>query len=145
MNPSAAAFLSACDQKGVKYHEPRVLSDGKTVISLGVNSSHGNKYTMRFFFSADGTQVSLRIFGFVPVRQEIFSRMLLRCNTMNNRYSWVKFTVDADMDLNLEADFLITPETAGHICAEMLCRVASVAHDAYPYLVCSNLLPEEAP
>lgn len=144
MNPSAAAFLQACEQKELKYKEPQVLSNGKTVVSLGVSEPHGNQYTIRFFFDADADRVSIRIFSLVTVRPEILSRMAMRCNTMNNRFPFVKFVVDQDLDLNLEADCLITPETAGHICTEMFYRMVFVAREAYPAILSSYPLPGES-
>lgn len=144
MNPSAAGFLLACEQKGLKYQEPKVLSNGKTVVPLPVSGSHGNQYTVRFFFDADGTQVSIRIFGLVTVQPTIYSRMVMRCNTMNNRFPFVKFVVDQDLDLNLEMDCLVTPETAGTVCVEMFSYFLGIAKEAYPEILNSYPLPGES-
>lgn len=143
MNPSAAAFLRACQERGLKCSAPQVVSSGSTLVSLTFDGSHGNRYTLRFLFSADARQVSIRIFGLVTGRREIFSRMVMRCNTMNNRFPWVKFVVDEDLDLNLEADCIITPETAETVCMEMLSRMVLTAREAYPAILNSYPLPGE--
>lgn len=143
MLPTAAAFVKACDEAGLKYREPTVTDSGKTIVRLGVTSAHGNSYTVTYIFDAGNAGVAIRIYGLVTGRREIYSRMVARCNTMNKRFSWVKFVVDDDLDLNLEADCIIAPETAGTVCVEMFYRFVSIARDAYPAILSSHPLPEE--
>ena len=135
MDQTAAAFLAACDREGLRYQPPRTLADGKTLVRLNVRSPHGNSYTVTCIFYPEGRSVSLRIYGLVAARREIVPQVLHRCNRMNNRFRWAKFVLDEDLDLNLEADCPVTPETGGDVCLELFYRLVRVADDAYPALL----------
>ena len=132
MPQTITAFLAACDREGLKYREPYLTADGKTVVDLDIRSSGGSAFTVRYLFHPEGRDAAIRIFGLAAGRRDILPAMLHRCNLLNNRYRWVKFVVDDDLDLNLEADCILTPETAGSLCLEMLCRAARIAEDALP-------------
>ncbi len=135
MNSAANAFLQACDREGLKYVPPKITPDGKTVLRLNVRGTHGNGYAVTYVFPPEEKDVSIRIFGLVTARKEILAKVIYRCNKMNNRFRWVKFLVDDDMDLNLEADCVITPETAGEVCMEMFYHFVRAADEAYPGIV----------
>lgn len=135
MPQTADAFLAACDREGLKYLPPETTADGRRVIRLRVKGSHGNSFTVTYIFSPEGRDVSIRIFGLVTARREILHPVLHRCNLMNNRFRWVKFTLDEDWDLNLEADCILLPETAGDVCLDMLYRLVRTADAAYPQIL----------
>ena len=61
--------------------------------------------------------------------------MLLACNELNNKYRWVKFVIDDDRDINIEADCVISPSTAGTVCIEMFYHFMGIAKEAYPVLM----------
>ena len=132
MDPSVASFLLACDHKGLKYPSPRVGSGGETLVSLGVRDPHGFHYTVMFIFYPEGQSAAVRVYRFASVPAHMRSYAVRRCNTLNNRHSWVKFVLDEDGDVNMEADCIITPESAGDICMEIFRRFTETAHAAYP-------------
>lgn len=135
MNPSAAAFIRACDQNGLKHSTPQLLPGGQTSVSLGINGSHGVAYTFRFFFGVQGNDVAIRVFRLgTGIPEHLRSGYIQRCNRANNRHRWLKVVLDPDGDINLEADCIITPETAGDTCMELLRLLAQALDDAYPGL-----------
>lgn len=135
MLSTAAAFLRACDEAGLKHRGFRTTDTGKTVVALGVNDSHGNTYTVKYFFYPDEKDVAIRVYGLATGRPNIYPEMLRRCALLNNQYRWIKFVVDEEFDVNMEADCIISPETAGDVCLEMFRIFVFTARSAYPFLV----------
>ena len=138
MLSTAKTFIRACDKKGVKYHEPRDLDSGKTLVTLGVNGSYGNTYDVDYFFDKDGKSVGIRVFRFTSCTDDNFAKMILACNELNVKYRWVKFCIDDDKDVNIEMDAVIDNVTAGDICVELFYRVMDIAKDSYPILMKSQ-------
>ena len=133
MVSTALAFVRACEAEGYKHDDPRDVGDqGKTDVTLGVSGSAGNSYKVRFIFDEDGESVAVRVFGFVKATGDSFAKLLVLCNQLNDKYRWVKFCIDDDKDLNIEADCVITERTAGTVCCEMFGHVMSIAKKAYP-------------
>ena len=129
---TARNFIKVCDRKGIKYHEPRDTDSGKTLVTLGVNGSHGNSYDVDFFFDKDEKAVGVRVFRFTKANDNNYAKMLLACNELNVKYRWIKFCIDSDQDVNIEMDAVIDDYSAGEICAELFYRVMDIAKDSYP-------------
>lgn len=135
MQSTAIDFIRTCDREGLKYKEPRTTDSGKTAVTLGVSGSHGNSYNVGFYFDTDEKGVAVRVYQFTACNDSNYAKMLLACNQLNNKYRWLKFVIDDDRDINIEADCIISPTTAGTVCTEMFYHVMGIAKDAYPILM----------
>lgn len=135
MQGTARDFIRACDREGLKYKEPRTTDSGKTAVTLGVNGAHGNSYNVGFYFDTNETGVAVRVYQLTASNESNYAKMLLACNQLNNKYRWVKFVIDDDRDINMEADCVISPTTAGTVCVEMFYHFMGIAKDAYPVLM----------
>ncbi len=135
MQSTARDFIRACDREGIKYKDPRTTESGKTAVTLGVNGSHGNSYNVGFYFDKNETGVAIRVYQFTACKESNYAKMLLACNELNNKYRWVKFVIDDDLDINIEADCVVSPTTAGTVCVEMFYHFMGIAKEAYPVLM----------
>ena len=135
MQSTARDFIRACDREGIKYKDPRTTDSGKTAVTLGVTGSHGNSYNVGFYFDTNETGVAIRVYQFTACNDSNYARMLLACNELNNKYRWVKFVIDDDRDINIEADCVVSPSTAGTVCVEMFYHFMGIAKEAYPVLM----------
>ena len=132
MQQTADAFLAACDREGLKYLPPETAADGRSVIRLRVKGSHGNSFTVTYIFSPEGRDVSIRIFGLVTARREILHPVLHRCNLMNNRFRWVKFSIDKDCDVVAATDAHVDQFTAGEEVLMLVRRMVNIVDESYP-------------
>lgn len=131
-----AKFTSVMDEKGVKYTFYPASEEGKSeVVKVNYSGENGNDMSFLFFFDADGTSVSLRLFNFCKVSTEKLMDMYVAINETNAQYRWVKLYIDGDNEVVIEGDAIIDEVTAGEECFEMLIRFLSIADKIYPNLM----------
>ena len=135
MLESAKAFMRACDEKGLKYRDPRDLDSGKSKVTLGVTGSAGNTYEVQYVFDDDNESVWLYVPGLLRTDKEHYAQMLIACNRLNNQYRWLKFILDKDMDICIETDAVIDLQSVGPVCTELFYRIMSITKSAYPTLM----------
>lgn len=134
MLQTAQTFLDALDARELKHSDVQELDNGKNLVLCGVNGEHC-RYQIRFFFDEGQHSAAIRVFGLVRVNREHFAQAVLCANDLNVKFRWTKFNVDKDFDFNLEYDAVITPETAGDVCVEILMRFAGIIDQAYPQIM----------
>ena len=109
----------------------RDLPDGSIVVSVMFNMV----FTHAIFQSSDnGTHVAFRT-QLESCPAEKTSDMLVVCNSLNMRYRWLKFYLDKDNDIMIEDDAIITTETAGDECFELLIRTAGIIKEVKPFIL----------
>ena len=128
---TAMRFMSECDRVGLKYRDSRDMDDGKSLVLCGVNGKNNARYDVAFIFDADGHSVSVRVFNFVTFPEDRWTRMLDVVNELNGTYRWLKFFTKGE-GINVQCDAIISEETSGRICVELLVRTMKLIDDVYP-------------
>ncbi|MBR0406896.1 MAG: YbjN domain-containing protein [Clostridia bacterium] len=131
MVETAESFLEELRQKEWKYKEAHDLEDGKTHVACGVTGKT-TQVDFHFFFDQDGKSVTIRIFKLfiAPIDKRL--QIMELVNQSNCEYRWVKFTMDQDGWVNLQADAIINKETSGVICMELMLRFMNIIDTTYP-------------
>ena len=122
---------AALDQKEIKYN----ILTLKESSAVQVKYSGDNFSTLEILFisSDDDSDVKVRVFGFVSgVPKDKRGAVLETINAMNDKFRYVKFTLDSDDDLNISYDVPVSEKEVGSIACEMVARFVNIADEAYP-------------
>ncbi len=129
MNAAAKNLTDLLDKEGIKYSTDEREND--TVLTCGAGLKN-TSVKLNVFIDNNNTHVALRCFGFIRVSQDKFANALITCNTCNQEYRWVKFTIDEDMDINAQDDAIVSAETAGTEIWELMRRMFNIVDECYP-------------
>ena len=124
-------FEEEMKRVGFRYRQPEELSDGKVVVTCGIEGVCA-RYDVYFFFDPDEHAVSIRIFNLLKAPIDRMPQVMDLINTLNGEYRWIKFFKDADCKVNVQADAIISPETSGKIAFEILARSMKIIDEIYP-------------
>jgi len=103
-------------------------------VYFGVPFSEGRVVSVIFNISDEGKHVAFRtVFENCP--PERIPDMLVICNQLNNEYRWLKFCIDKDNDIMLEDDAIVSPESAGEECFELVVRTARIMKEIKPIIM----------
>ena len=107
------------------------LPDGGCCVSVPFDRRNTN-----FFFSGDdnGSHVAVRtLFESCPADR--VPDLLVICNALNVKYRWVKFCIDKDNDIMVEDDAIVSPDTAGEECFELMARTVNILGEVKPIIM----------
>ena len=126
----AEMFVAKLNAENLKF-SVRDLDDGGCCVSIGF----GGKITNIFFDGDDdGSHVALRtVFEKCPADR--VPDLLVVCNALNCKYRWLKFYIDSDNDIMVSDDAIVSAETAGAECYELLLRTVSILDDVKPMVM----------
>ena len=62
----------------------------------------------------------------------IYPQALTLCNNLNQDYLWAKFYVDRDYDIACDTDAILSDESAGEECIELMFRLISIIDEVRP-------------
>ena len=124
-----AEYLRYMDEKGIKYRDRN-----ETVVSVGYSADNMKSVDVIVEFDKEGKNLvtfhSWSIGKFADDAK--YSRALVVCNEMNKKFRWVKFYLDNDRDVTVQADAIVDIETVGRECAELVSRIVNISDEAYP-------------
>ena len=131
MLSTADAFIAELEKNGWKYSDAKELEDGKNHVGCGVTGKT-TQADFHLFFDQDEKSVSLRIFKLfiVPIDKKL--QLLELMNKINSEYRWVKFFIGGDDWMNVQIDALLSAETAGPYCMNLILRTMNIIDTAYP-------------
>ena len=119
-------FASYMDMKDIKYS----INEERDLITVDfVNGDHYEKIRVSFFADEDGDSVAVRSFSLRQYTARQLADAYEFCNRMNNKYRWLRFYIDSDMELTAAIDAVVTPSTAGAECFELLARTVNIVDD----------------
>ncbi len=130
MNKNAKKFMQTLDEKGIQYDVNE--KDDATVVSVMTSAKKIKSITVHLIIDDDDKHVSLCCIGFVQVKPENYADALIACNECNQKYRWVKFVVDDDLDVNALDDAVTSPDTAGEELCELMLRMMALVDECYP-------------
>ena len=129
---TAMRFMSECDRVGLKYRDSRDLEDGSSMVVCGVSGKNNARYDVLFIFDKDQHTVSERVVGLVSFEEERDTAVRELVNELNGTYRWFKFYVKQPGRVSVQADAIISEDTADRICVELLIRTMKVIDEVYP-------------
>ena len=128
---NAELFTANLDSKGIKYMTDE-LPDNGTVVT--VMSKAGATHVF-FDSDDDGQHVAFRT-RLESCPEDKVADMLMVCNVLNGKYRWLKFYVNLDdNNIMVEDDAILSPETAGEECFELLGRTVNILDEVKPLIM----------
>lgn len=90
-------------------------------------------FTIYFIANDDSNDISVRVPHFVRFKPQNQRDMLRIANRMNDKYRFVKFTVNDESEaITIEYDFAEKTENIGEAAEEMFRRIMQIAEESYP-------------
>ncbi len=120
-------FTQKLDAEGLKYkvHEERPM------VFLSYKGDNFDSLSFTFVFDEDGKSVAVRVYSIAKFEKHQLADAYQFCNQMNMEYRWIRFYVDKDDEFTAAMDAVISEDSAGAECHELLCRTVSIVDDVY--------------
>lgn len=123
------------DREGIKY-STGTLDSGSSYVSASFTGDNVKSVDVVFLSSDNDNDVSVRAYSVVKFSESKSAAMILLANQLNNKYRFVKFTVDTDdRDMNVEYDFPEKTDDVGRTAVELFWRFAKIIDAAYPQMM----------
>lgn len=115
------------DDHDIKY---RVVETGDaSVVEAGFSVTAGPQIIARFISNDEDNDVAVRVFSLIcKVPEERRAAVLEACNTLSGKIRFFKFYLNADNDVNMEADLPVRTDDGcvGECCFELFIRIMSI-------------------
>ena len=93
MRQEAEAYTRLMDSEGIRHDDIVTLNSGKFDVETRWNLED-TTIAVRAIFDDEGHTVAIRCFRLAHIRGDSFDDVLKTCNELNNRFRWVKFSID---------------------------------------------------
>ena len=123
-------FLETLKKNEWKYKDLQELDNGNDRVCCGVNAKH-TTVDYHFFFDKDGHSFTMRVFRLFAVPIDKKLQIMELMNTVNLNYRWVKFFIDKESWMSVQADAIVTSENAGAVGMELMIRTTQIIDDTY--------------
>ena len=111
------------------YSVPLTTLVDKFKLEVAYSATDYEKIRINFFADEDGDSVAVRSCSLRQYSARQLADAHEFCNRMNNKYRWLRFYIDSDMELTAAIDAVVTPSTAGAECFELLARTVNIVDD----------------
>lgn len=109
--------------------------DTSSAVHIGI-SCESTSFEAMFISKSEKNDVALRIFNLLRFPKEQLGEMLAAVNQCNNKFRFLKFSVDTETySVDAAFDFTIEAENLGECAYEMLMRSAGIIDQCYPELM----------
>ena len=123
------------DREGIKY-TTNTLSSRSSYVSASFTGDNAKGVDVSFLSSDHANDASVRAFSVVKLSEAKIPAMILLANQLNNKYRFVKFTVDTDdQALNVDYDFRAKTHDVGRTAVALFWRFAKIIDEAYPQMM----------
>lgn len=125
---NAQSYMDKLEEHHLLY---RQLEDTeKPIVRVGMDM--GN-WTLECYiaFDDDGTSVHLFTAKIVKLPEDRLEEFLYLTNSVNRQYRWLTFSIDDDHNLVCECDAVVTFDTVGDICYELLSRCIGITDKVF--------------
>lgn len=123
-------FLDYMDANGVKYTDVR--EDVVKVVYTGDNLKSIPVYV---FFDKDGDPlVCFKCWDIARLNDSKKAYGIIKCNTLNKKYRWVKFYLDDDNDIVAQIDAYVDEKTCGSEYLALVRRMVGIVDEGYALL-----------
>lgn len=133
---STKAFLTVMDALNIKYTVGGMDSSNNELVVISNSDSEINfTYAVAFFFNSDESHCSIRVWDIITFGDADFAKVLRTVNSLNEKYKYVKFSVDEDDNtVTASMDLIYNTEAAGQVVTEAMLRSMQIIEDSYPSL-----------
>lgn len=125
------AYLSRTTMLNVYVEEDDTFS----AVCLDRTTGYGSQYTIRFISQDEDNDVAVRVFDLLSVKEPSRGRVLPVINSLNNRFRYVKFTLEQDGSVNAEYDYPVPTIHPANSAQEMIGHFTRIIDEAYPELM----------
>lgn len=122
---SLGKFLETLESKNLRYN----VFDDAPVVGLPYDGNHFKDLNFLFIFDEDGGSVCVKVYSIKQFEKSQLQNAYKFCNNMNFKFRWVKTYVDNDLELTAQIDAVISGDTVGDECFELLARSVSIVDD----------------
>ena len=134
MLATVEAMKKGFEDSNLKIKMIREVKDGPTIVYSGVNGK-SNTYDILFIFTPDEHTVTIRVDALAKVPIDRAYDVRDQLNELNVHYRWIKLIINKDSDICLLIDAIVTPETAGPVCVELMVRTMKIVDEIYPVIM----------
>lgn len=106
-------------------------ADGISLVKAGVSGKQ-TTYQIHFISTDDDNDVAVRVVAFVKGVPEKRVQLLEAANACNERFRFVKFVLDQEGRVNVEADIPQRVTNVGPVAVEITVRIMRILDEAYP-------------
>ena len=120
-------IAEAFDAHGIKYDV--VEREDASIIDAGFAIDSGPQVIVHFISKDDDNDVAIRIYGLIcKISEARRPAVLEACNTLNGKMRFIKFYLDQDDSINVEADLPVQTADSclGECCFELFIRIMQI-------------------
>ena len=116
-------------------HVPFGIKNGPSVVVRYISHDRRNDVLVRIMNLVNNAPAEKR------------PRLLDVCNSLNTKFRFIKFTLDAENNLHIEYDFPTNSgdESIGEMAFEIFIRIMQILNEAYPVIATALYAREEQP
>ena len=133
MNQTAQIVRGYFQKKNLKFEE---LTDDMLAITYTGENLHSIR--MILSFDADGKSVSVGSYSIAKLKDDSpmeEAKGCILCNTLNEKWRWIKFTLDDENEIATHCDAVLDFLTAGEECQELVERMSDIVDKSYPLIM----------
>ena len=120
-------FMDYMDSQGVKYTD-----FNENVVKIVYNGKNLRAIPVFAIFDKNGENlVELKCLEVANFKDKE-AKALVACNELNSRFRWVKFYLNSEAEIVVDADAILDEATCGQECLSMVRRVVDITDTAYP-------------
>ena len=123
-----ALLKKELDEKHLPYNE---LKDGV----IEIYQKKENIQSVRIivgFDSVESNRPWFKCYDLGHFDDDKYAAGLLACNEANKKYRWMRFYIDSDNDVTVDADAIVSEESVFEEVIEIIVRMLDIVNDVYP-------------
>lgn len=119
-------FLKFMDEKGIEYTDR-----DENVVEVAYSGVNVRAIPIYVDFDDNGSQcVAFKCWEIANFKNKLAAG-LIACNELNKKWRWVKFYIDNDGDIIADNDSIVSSDTCGSECFEIVRRMVNIIDESY--------------
>lgn len=123
-----SCFLRFLDNKNIVYTE---LKDYAVEILTHTDTIDNIRIVIGFD-EYESKRVWMKSWSIGRFDGELYGKAMVLCNSLNLRYRWFRFLIDAEHDVALATDAVVDESSVGDELFELIIRMLSIMDSVYP-------------
>ena len=125
----AQEFIDNLKEKNLNFQHAETET-GNVVVDF----PYQGKVTKCIFSGEEGQYFSMYLV-YERVPEDKVADLIFLCNQLNAEYKWVTYYVDNDNDFVMHDDAIVSADSAGAECFELLVRMLKISEDIKPRIM----------
>ncbi len=135
MKKATEKYINKLDELKIKYATIKNDSDnGDDILTIDWISPQKQSY--RILVIIGEKDVAMRVFSIVEADETKRNQLLELCNSLNNKYRWIKFTIYNKGEMSAQIDAQYSESDAAEILPLLTMTMVRIVNDAF-----SEILP----